>query len=103
MNKGTNTRGELLVWPGVGPIANDSSSIAEFEGFVSERFGARIEFVEDLVRKDGKVDVLIRFVPDGRDGSEVIFRMFCVSVGIYPLTMISRSDYDINAVRKIFK
>ena len=99
MNKGSNTRGELLVWPDVGPIDDHR----DFESFVSERFGARIEFVEELVRRDGKVDVIIRFDPQGRDGSEIIFRMFCVSVGIYPISMISRTDYEIKSDRKNFK
>ena len=99
MNKGSNTRGELLVWPDVGPIDDHRN----FESFVSERFGARINFVEELERRDGKVDVIIRFDPQGRDGSEIIFRMFCVSVGIYPISMISRTDYPIDSVRKFLK
>jgi len=99
MNKGSNTRGELLVWPDVGPIDDHRN----FESFVSERFGARINFVEELERRDGKVEVIIRFDPQGRDGSEIVFRMFCVSVGIYPISMISRTDYPIDSVRKFLK
>jgi len=99
MNKGSNTRGELLVWPDVGPIDDHRN----FESFVSERFGARINFVEELERRDGKVDVIIRFDPQGRDGSDIVFRMFCVSVGIYPISMISRTDYPIDSVRKFLK
>ncbi len=99
MNKGSNTRGELLVWPDVGPIDDHRN----FESFVSERFGARINFVEELERRDGKVDVIIRFDPQGRDGSEIVFRMFCVSVCIYPISMISRTDYPIDSVRKFLK
>jgi len=103
MNKGSNTRGELLVWPGAGPIGDSEASIKSFEAFVSERFGAEIEFVEDLTRRDGEVDTIIRFNSCGRDGSEIVFRMFCVSVGIYPISMISRRDYDIESFRKILK
>jgi len=103
MNKGTNKRGELLVWPGAGPIGDSEASIKSFEAFVSENFGAKIEFVEDLTRRDGKVDTVIRFNSCGRDGSEIIFRMFCVSVGIYPISIISKRDYDIDSFRKILK
>jgi len=101
MNNRSNTRGELLVWPGVGPIGIDQASISEFESYIKEQFDCKVRFVEDIVRKDGTVDTLIRFIPEGHDGSELIFRMFCVHVNIYPLKMISRYDYDYDSLKKI--
>lgn len=92
MNKGSNRKGELLVWPGVGPIGTDKGSIREFEECMRKEFDVRVEFVEDLPRRDGTVDTVIRFDSEGRDGSEIIFRMFCVYSNIYPLSVTSRTD-----------
>jgi hypothetical protein len=101
MNKGTNQRGELLVWPGVGPIGNSPSDIKEFENYVGSEFKIRVEFVQDLERKNGGVDTVIRVFTDD-SFSDITFRMFCVHVGIYPISMISRTDYDIVSANKFF-
>jgi len=98
-----NQRGEVLVWPKAGPIGSPDE-VREFESFVGGKFRSRIEFVENLERKDGDIDVLIRYYSEDRDGSEMIFRLFCVNVGIYPITMISRADYkDLDSIRNFFK
>jgi|688.fasta_scaffold1995939_1 hypothetical protein len=102
MNKGSNKRGELLVWPGVGPIGNSPSDIKEFENYVSSEFNIRMEFVQDLERKDGEVDTVIRVFAEDNFGSDIIFRMFCVHIGIYPISMISRTDYDVVSASKFF-
>lgn len=98
-----NQRGELLVWPKAGPIGS-LDEVKEFESFIGSKFKARIEFVENLERKDGDVDVLIRYFSEDREGTEMIFRLFCVNVGIYPINMISRAEYgDLDSIRKFFK
>ncbi|NBW56713.1 hypothetical protein EBR43_02795 [bacterium] len=101
MNNRSNRKGELLVWPGVGPIGSDPGAIREFEECMRSEFDVRVEFVEDVTRRDGTVDTVIRFDSEGKDGSEILFRMFCVHSNIYPISMISRSEYDYDSVRKI--
>ena len=96
MNK--STRGELLVWPGVGPIGTSQSSIDQFEAFVASKFRTRIEFVSDILRKDGEMDTVIRFCNDGGDGSEILFRLFCVSSRIYPVAQMYHFDYEMNSL-----
>lgn len=103
MNKGSNKRGELLVWPRVGPIGDTRFSVSEFEAFMRESFGVRVDFVEDLERRDGGFDTVIRFDANGRDGSEIIFRMFCLREGIYPIAMINRTEYSSDSIRKFSK
>lgn len=102
MNKGTNKRGELLVWPGVGPVGDTPSDIKEFENYVGSEFKIKVEFVQDLERKDGEVDTVIRVFAEDAFGSDIIFRMFCVHVGIYPISLISRTDYDVVSANKFF-
>jgi hypothetical protein len=96
-------RGELLIWPGVGPIGPDPVEIAQFENFVSSKFGARIEFEGDIERKDGECDTAIRFFNDCGDGSEIMFRLFCVSNGIYPAVQINHFEYDMDSLMKFLK
>ena len=103
MNKRENKRGELLVWPGIGPCGSTPAEVKEFENYVSSEFNIRVEFVHDLERKDGNVDTIIRVFAEDAWGSDLIFRMFCVHVGIYPIEMISRADYDVVSASKIFK
>jgi hypothetical protein len=93
-----STRGELLIWPGIGPVGISQQAIREFEGFLSSKFKAKIEFVEDIIRKDGEVDTAIRFFNDCGDGSEIIFRLFCVNSGIYPVAQMDHFDYDMDSL-----
>jgi hypothetical protein len=92
MKNQSNRKGELLVWPGVGPIGVDEGAIRGFEECMRREFNVRVEFVEDITRRDGTVDTVIRFDSEGKDGSEIIFRMFCVHSKIYPISVISRTD-----------
>lgn len=101
MNK--RTRGELLIWPGVGPIGTSQQSIREFEGFVGSKFRARIEFVGDILRKDGETDTVIRFYDDCGDGSEILFRLFCVNNGIYPAIEMDHFEYEMNSLIKFLE
>jgi hypothetical protein len=103
MEKGRNKRGELLVWPGIGPVGSTPSEVKEFENYVSSEFNIGVEFVQDLERKDGETDTIIRVFAEDAFGSDLIFRMFCVHVGIYPIEMISRADYDVVSASKFFK
>jgi len=48
MEKKTSKRGELLVWPGIGPVGSTQSDIKEFESYVSSEFHIGVEFVQDL-------------------------------------------------------
>ncbi len=100
MNNKSNRKGELLIWPGVGPIGTDAGAIREFEECMRSEFDVRVEFVEDITRRDGTVDTVIRFDSEGRDGSEIIFRMFCVHSNIYPISVISRTDSGYNFDKK---
>jgi hypothetical protein len=96
-------RGELLIWPGVGPIGRSSRDVKEFENFVSSKFGTRIEFVDDILRKDGETDTVIRFLNDCGDGSEILFRLFCVNSGIYPADRMDHFDYDMDSLMNFLK
>ena len=95
-------RGELLIWPGVGPVGTSSMEVKEFEEFVSSKFGARIEFVGDILRKDGETDTAIHFFSCG-DGSEILFRLFCVNSGIYPAAQIDHFDYNMDSLMNFLK
>ena len=96
-------RGELLIWPSVGPIGTGPSEIEEFEDFVSSKFGVHIEFEADIMRKDGDYDTAIRFFNDCGEGSEIMFRLFCIHQGIYPAVQIDHFDYDMDSLMNFLK
>lgn len=98
-----NQRGELLVWPGVGPIGSGTGEIGRFEAFLKDKFRVTIQLVEELTRNSGEVDVVIRYFPNEDYSTDTIFRMFCINTGIYPIEMISRTDYPFDSIRKFFK
>ena len=61
MDNKSNRKGELLIWPGIGPIGENQGSIREFEECMCTEFNVRVEFIEDLPRRDGTVDTVMRF------------------------------------------